>query len=187
MESRESVMPIIAPTKYITALTFVAIVSSMFVSQGGVEEMKNLEVKLGFSQVPADYTCDGKDTSPKIEINGLNATSVALILDDPDAPSGTFTHWIIWNMEPTDNVPADIPNNPTLIKPIKAVQGSNSAGRIGYLGPCPPKGKPHRYYFRVYGLDRMLDLNPGATRKELENAMKGRIMQQGETMATYQR
>jgi len=180
-------IPLLASTKYITALTLVVIVSSAVVCQGGVEKMKDLEVKLGFSQVPADYTCDGRDTSPKIEIHGLNATSFAIVLDDPDAPSGTFTHWVIWNIEPTDFVPADIPNNLTLVMPIKAVQGSNSAGRIGYMGPCPPKGKPHRYYFRVYGLDRMLDLNPGATKNDLENSMKGHILQQGEAMATYQR
>lgn len=179
--------PIMTFTKYTTAFTILAIISSVLVCQGGVEKMKPLEIKLGFSQVPVDYTCDGRDTSPKIGIQGLNATSVAIILDDPDAPSGTFTHWVIWNIEPTDFVPADIPNNLTLVKPIKALQGSNSAGSIGYMGPCPPKGKPHRYYFRVYGLDRMLDLNPGATKSDLENAMKGHILQQGEAMATYQR
>ena len=180
-------IPVLASTKYITILTIVVIVSSAVVCQGGVEKMKDLEVKLGFSQVPVDYTCDGRDASPKIEIQGLNATSIAIVLDDPDAPSGTFTHWVIWNIEPTDFVPADIPNNLTLAMPIKAVQGSNSAGRIGDMGPCPPKGKPHRYYFRVYGLDRMLDLNPGATKSDLENGMKGHILQQGEAMATYQR
>lgn len=178
---------VIASTKYITIITLLAIILSVLVCQGGVEKMKNLEVNLGFNQIPVDYTCDGRDTSPKIEIHGLNATSVAIILDDPDAPSGTFTHWVIWNIEPTDFVPADIPNNPTLVKPVKAVQGSNTAGRIGYMGPCPPKGKPHRYYFRVYGLDRMLDLNPGATRSDLEIAMKGHILQQGEAMAICQR
>lgn len=149
--------------------------------------MKNLEVKLGFSQIPADYTCDGKDTSPKIEIHGLNATSIVIILDDPDAPSGTFTHWVIWNIEPTDFVPADIPNDPRLVQPIRAVQGSNSFGKIGYMGPCPPKGKLHRYYFKVFGLDKMLDLNPGASKSDLETAMKGHILQKGEAIATYAR
>jgi len=173
--------------KSIIAITIVAILSSLFICQGEVETMKNLEVKLGFSQVPVDCTCDGRDASPKIEIHGLNATSFAIIVDDPDAPMGTFTHWVIWNIEPMDFVPSDISNDPTLLKPIKAVQGSNSAGRIGYMGPCPPKGKPHRYYFNVYGLDKMLNLKPGATKSDLENAMKGHILQQGEAMATYQR
>jgi Raf kinase inhibitor-like YbhB/YbcL family protein len=174
-------------TKFITALTLVVSILSLLICEGEVENMKNLEVKLGFSQIPMDNTCEGRNVSPKIEIHGLNATSVAIIVDDIDAPSGIFTHWISWNIEPTEFVPADIPDKPELVKPIKAVQGSNSFGKIGYLGPCPPRGTPHHYYFRIYGLDKMLDLNPGATRKELENAMKGHILQQGEAMATYQR
>ena len=84
-------------------------------------------------------------------------------------------------------IPSGMPNNPEITAPLKAIPGSNSFGKIGYMGPCPPKGKPHRYYFRIYRLDRMLDLYPGANRKELENAMKGHILQQGEAMATYQR
>jgi Raf kinase inhibitor-like YbhB/YbcL family protein len=155
--------------------------------QGGVDILNNLEVKLGFSQIPIDYTCEGRDISPKIEIHGLNAMSIAVIVDDPDAPSGTFTHWVIWNIEPTDSIPAKIPNDFVLVKPIKAVQGTNSDGTIGYIGPCPPKGKPHRYYFKVYGLDAMLNLELGATKGDLENAMKHHILQQGEAMATYKR
>lgn len=174
-------------TKSIISLTLVVLVSSVFLCQGGVDTVKNLEVKLGFSQIPVDYTCDGRDTSPKIEIHGLNATSIAIILDDPDAPAGTFTHWVIWNIEPTDFVPADIPNDPRLVQPIRAVQGSNSFGKIGYMGPCPPKGKPHHYHFRVYGLDKMLDLNPGATKSDLETAIKGHTLQKGEAIATYAR
>jgi hypothetical protein len=79
-----------------------------------------------------------------------------------------------------------MPKNPEIITPLKAIQGSNSFGKIGYMGPCPPRGKPHRYYFRIYGLDKMRDLDPGDTRQELENAMKGHILQQGEAMATCQ-
>lgn len=88
---------------------------------------------------------------------------------------------------PLSLIPSGIPDNPEITTPLKAIQGSNSFGKIGYMGPCPPKGKPHRYYFRIYGLDKMLDLDPGATRQELENAMKGHILQQGEAMATCQR
>jgi Raf kinase inhibitor-like YbhB/YbcL family protein len=159
----------------------------VLICQGGVDTLKNLEVKLGFSQIPVDYTCEGRDISPKIEIRELNATSIAMIVDDPDAPSGTFTHWVIWNIEPMDSIPAEIPNDVVLMKPIKAVQGTNSGGTIGYMGPCPPKGKPHRYYFKVYGLDAMLNLESGATRRDLENAMKQHILQRGEAMATYKR
>jgi Raf kinase inhibitor-like YbhB/YbcL family protein len=90
-------------------------------------------------------------------------------------------------MEPTDQIPESLSNDPQLVKPIKAVQGSNSGGRVGYSGPCPPKGKPHRYFFRVYGLDAMLDLRPGSSNSDLQKAMAGHILQQGEAMATYQR
>jgi Raf kinase inhibitor-like YbhB/YbcL family protein len=180
-------IPSKVPTKSIATFTLFAIVSSVLICQGGVDTLNNLEVKLGFSQIPVDYTCEGREISPKIEIHGLNATSIAVIVDDPDAPSGTFTHWVIWNIEPTDSIPAEIPNDRVLLKPLKAVQGTNSGGTIGYMGPCPPKGKPHRYYFKVYGLDAMLNLEPGATKRDLENAMKQHILQQGEAMATYKR
>lgn len=153
---------------------------------------KSIEVRLGFSQFPAEYTCDGREVSPKIELSGVNAESmnvksIALILEDPDAPSGTFTHWIIWNIKPTAIIPAGIPNSANLTKPIEAVQGMNTGREIGYTGPCPPSGKPHRYFLRVYGLDSMLNLKPGSNRADLERAMKGHIVDQGEAMATYGR
>jgi Raf kinase inhibitor-like YbhB/YbcL family protein len=149
--------------------------------------MNDLEVSLGSSQFPEEYTCDGRDVSPKIEIAGINATSMAMILEDPDAPSGTFTHWVIWNIRPMNVVPDNIPNTANVTKPIAAVQGMNTEGGIGYTGPCPPSGRPHRYILRVYGLDRMLDLRPGSRRSDLERAMKGHIVQQGMATATYGR
>lgn len=144
---------------------------------------KGIEVKLGFSKFPAEYTCDGRDISPKVELSGLNAKSIAMILDDPDAPSGTFTHWVIWNIKPTEVIPAGIPNEANVTKPIEAVQGINTGREIGYMGPCPPSGRPHRYFLRVYGLDSMLSLRPGSNRADLERAMKGHIVEQGEAMA----
>jgi Raf kinase inhibitor-like YbhB/YbcL family protein len=151
------------------------------------EVMKKLEVHLGFSEIPEDFTCEGKNISPRIEILGLDAASVAIILDDSDSPSGAFTHWIIWNIEPIEVIPEGIPRNATVESPIVGEQGTNSYGKIGYLGPCPPPGKPHHYVFRVFGLDMMLDLRSGASRKELEEAMKGHMIQQGEAGATYGR
>ena len=173
--------------KFIVLLSLVAAIFSVLICEGEVESMKNLEVDLGFSQVPVDSACEGRNLSPQIEIHGLNSTSLAIIVDDIDAPSETFTHWRIRSIMPLDLIPAGMPNNLEITTPLKAIQGSNSFGKIGYMGPCPSKGKPHRYYFRIYGLDRMLDLDPEATRQELENAMKGHILQQGEAMATYQR
>jgi Raf kinase inhibitor-like YbhB/YbcL family protein len=163
--------------------------SMLSMSTGYSEEegMKNLEVNLGFSEIPEDHTCEGENISPRIEIQGLDAASMAIIVDDPDSSSGNFTHWAIWNIEPIGVVPEGIPRNATVNRPIKARQGTNNFGQIGYLGPCPPPGKPHRYVFHVYGLDRMLDLRPGASRRELDAAMKGHIVQQGEAIARYGR
>ncbi|WP_456474947.1 YbhB/YbcL family Raf kinase inhibitor-like protein [Candidatus Pyrohabitans sp.] len=147
-----------------------------------------LEVKLEFSQFPARYTCDGEDISPKIEICKLReARSIAVILDDPDAPLGTFTHWLIWNIEPVGVIPESVPREGVVSRPIGAVQGKNDFGKVGYGGPCPPKGKPHRYFFRVYALDTRLELEPGSGRRELERAMEGHVLQYGEAMATYAR
>ncbi|MFB3765230.1 MAG: YbhB/YbcL family Raf kinase inhibitor-like protein [Methanotrichaceae archaeon] len=158
---------------------------------------KNLEVKLGFSQFPAEYTCKGRNVSPKIGLSGLNAESmnaesmnvksIAIIMDDPDASPETFTHWVIWNIKPTEVIPGSIPNTANVTKPIEAVQGKNSEETIGYFGPCPPPGKPHRYFLRFYGLDSMLDLRPGSNRTGLEKAMVGHVIKQGEAMAIYGR
>lgn len=174
---------ILLPTIMVAYAFFILYVSAV---QAGETDMKNLEVNLGFTQVPDEYTCEGRDISPEIRIQGLNATSIAVILDDPDAVGG-FTHWTIWNIPPMAVIPGAIPRNATVKKPISALQGMTSAGEVGYTGPCPPPGKPHRYFFRVFGLDRMLDLGPGASRQDLEKAMQGHVLQQGEAMATYGR
>ncbi len=155
--------------------------------QAGETDMKNLVVKLGFDRVADKYTCQGMDVSPKIEIEGLNAASLAVIVDDQDAPSGVFTHWLIWNIPPMDIIPGAIAKKATIKEPFIAVQGTNDFGEIGYSGPCPPPGKPHRYFFRVFGLDRMLDLPEGAFAVDLQKAMKGHVIQKGEAVATYGR
>ena len=155
--------------------------------KGVEDDMQKVDVNLGFDRIPMENSCEGKNVSPQIGLTGLNATSVAVIVDDPDAPSGTFTHWLIWNIEPTSIIPAGIPKSPTLSEPIEAVQGLNDFRKIGYMGPCPPRGKSHRYFFHVYGLDRRLDIKPGATRHDLENAIQGHILQQGEALAIFSR
>ncbi|MDD1741862.1 MAG: YbhB/YbcL family Raf kinase inhibitor-like protein [Methanotrichaceae archaeon] len=167
------------------------IILAGFLAEGSADSLKNLTVSYGFNQFPSEYTCDSMNVSPRIEISGLsgisNVTSVAMILDDPDAPIGTFTHWVIWNMLPANVMPGNIPNVINVTAPIKAMQGANSAGKIGYFGPCPPPGKPHRYFLKVYGLDTMLDLKSGSNKSALEDAMNGHILMQGEAMATYGR
>jgi Raf kinase inhibitor-like YbhB/YbcL family protein len=173
---------------FVIAGIAVIILSGILVD-GSSKSMENLTVNLGFSQFPAEYTCNGLNISPPIEISGLtdvsNVTSAAMILEDRDAPKGTFIHWIIWNLPPVNAIPANIPTVMNVTTPIRAVQGSNGAGKIGYMGPCPPRGKPHRYFLDVYGLDKALNLKPSANKSDLENVMSGHIILQGEAMATY--
>ncbi len=138
--------------------------------------------------IPAEYTCDGKNVSPPLSWKGIpeNAKSIALIMDDPDAPAGIWVHWLLFNIPSnTTKLPKGIPKNPTLGD--RSRQGVTSSGRPGYGGPCPPPGKPHRYYFKVYALDTMLDLQSSATKKDVENAMKGHVLAQGELMGRYGR
>ncbi|MDD1748438.1 MAG: YbhB/YbcL family Raf kinase inhibitor-like protein [Methanothrix sp.] len=164
-------------------------ISVLFISaaQAGEMDMKSLVVRLGFDRIPDQYTCKGINVSPEIEIQGLNATSVAVIVNDSDAPSGTFTHWLIWNIPPVEVIPKAIAKNSTIIEPFSAVQGKNDFGKIGYAGPCPPPGKPHRYLFRVFGLDSMLTLPAGSSVNDLEKAMQGHVLQKGEAVAIFGR
>ena len=138
--------------------------------------------------IPKSYTCDGPDTSPDLSWSGAPAgvQSFALIADDPDAPVGTWTHWLIWNIPlHSTGLPKDVPKNETLGDGTR--QGRNDFRRIGYGGPCPPPGKPHRYFFRLFALDRRLDLKAGAGRNELELEMKGHVLAQGELMGKFGR
>ena len=132
-------------------------------------------------------TCDGANYSPDIRIEGLDAPYLALIMDDIDAPSGVFTHWVIFNVPKTDHIQSNIPKRPDLDNPFSARQGMNTFGKVGYDGPCPPKGRTHRYFARVYGLTSLLDIPSGSTRDDVEKAMQGKVKQYGEAMATYGR
>ncbi len=131
--------------------------------------------------IPSKFTCDGANTNPPLQISDVppEAKSLVLIVDDPDAPSGLFTHWAVWNISPQTSTIAE-GSTP------KGVQGTNDFGRSGYGGPCPPSGI-HRYYFRISALDRELDLPFGAKRSQLDAAMKGHVIAQGESMGRYSR
>lgn len=131
--------------------------------------------------IPPKFTCDGADTSPPLQIGGipLDAKSLVLIADDPDAPSGVFTHWLVWNIPPQTNSVGEG-------SAPKGVHGTNDFGKPGYGAPCPPSGA-HRYYFRFFALDRELVLPPRAKRSQLEAAMKGHVIGQGELMGHYAR
>jgi len=131
--------------------------------------------------IPSKFSCDGANTSPPLQISGVpsEAKSVVLIVDDPDAPSGLFTHLAVWNISPQTSTIGE-GSTP------KGVQGTNDFGRSGYGGPCPPSGT-HRYYFKIFALDRELDLPFGAKRSQLDAAMKGHVIAQGELMGRYSR
>jgi Raf kinase inhibitor-like YbhB/YbcL family protein len=133
------------------------------------------------ANIPSKFTCDGSDTNPPLQISGVpaEAKSLVLIADDPDAPGGLFTHWVIWNIPPRTSSIADG-------SAPKGVKGTNDFGRSGYGAPCPPSGT-HRYYFRVLALDRELDLGSGAKRGQLDAAMKGHVIAQGELIGRYAR
>jgi Raf kinase inhibitor-like YbhB/YbcL family protein len=138
--------------------------------------------------IPVKYTCDGEDASPPLAWTGVTAgaKSIALICDDPDAPVGTWVHWVLYALPPaTAELQAKVPTAQTL--PSGARQGINDFKRIGYGGPCPPRGKPHRYFFKLYALDSEITLKPGASKPELLKAVQGHILAQGELMGTYQR
>jgi hypothetical protein len=114
------------------------------------------------------------------------AKSLALICDDPDAPMGTWVHWVLYDLPPaTPGLSEGVPKAPEL--PGGAKQGLNDYKKIGYGGPCPPPGKPHRYFFKLYALDANTSLKPGLTKKDLLKAMEGHILAEGELMGTYQR
>ncbi len=130
--------------------------------------------------IPAKFTCDGTNVSPALQIGGVpnEAKSLVLIVDDPDAPRGLFTHWIIWNIDPKTTRVAE--NS----APAAGVQGTNDFGKRNYGGPCPPSGT-HRYFFKIFALDTKLELKPNARRAELDAAMRGHVLAQGELMGRY--
>jgi Raf kinase inhibitor-like YbhB/YbcL family protein len=138
--------------------------------------------------IPKKYTCDGADLSPALSWDDAPAgtQSLALIVDDPDAPMGTWTHWLIWNIPAKATLlPEDTPKMNLLDNGAR--QGGNDFKRIGYGGPCPPPGKPHRYFFKLYALDARLEVKAGAVRSELEPALQPHILAQAQWMGTYGR
>lgn len=138
--------------------------------------------------IPSRYTCDSDDVSPALAWSGVppETQSLALIADDPDAPMGTWTHWLIWNIPAGATLlPEDVPKIELLDNGAR--QGLNDFHRIGYGGPCPPAGKPHRYFFKLYALSARLDLKPGATKAALESAIQPHLLAQTQTMGTFQR
>ncbi|HYA64666.1 MAG TPA: YbhB/YbcL family Raf kinase inhibitor-like protein [Candidatus Sulfotelmatobacter sp.] len=138
--------------------------------------------------IPKQFTCEGADLSPALQwVDPPAATqSFALIADDPDAPVGTWVHWVLFDLPAALRaLPQNFPKTEQSADGSR--QGRNDFGRIGYGGPCPPPGKLHRYFFKLYALDTKLDLKPGASKKDVERAMKGHILAQGEYMGRFSR
>lgn len=138
--------------------------------------------------IPSRYTCDGDDVSPPLQWRGVPeaAKSLAIICEDSEAPSGTFTHWLVYGLSPaTSELPQGIHHLDVI--PNGARQGINDSRRVGYGGPCPPKGSVHRYVFRIFALDRELPLKPAATRADLLEAMKGHVLDEGRLTGTFRR
>ncbi len=138
--------------------------------------------------IPRQYTGDDANVSPPLAWSGPpdSTQSFALICDDPDAPRGTWVHWVLFDL-PADarGLEEDVPANATLASGAR--QGKNDFGKVGYGGPAPPRGKPHRYFFKLYALDTVLTLPAGATQAQVAAAMQGHVLAEGQLMGTYQR
>jgi hypothetical protein len=132
--------------------------------------------------IPAKYTCDGANVSPPLAWSGVpgGTKSLAVIADDLDAPVGTWVHWVLYDLPAGQN---------SLVEGVQSagLQGINDFRKTGYGGPCPPRGKPHRYFFKLYALDTLANLKPGASKADLEKAMLGHILAQGQLMGRYGR
>lgn len=161
-----------------SALLLTALI--LFAAGGGKIRITSSAFHEGGS-IPPKFTCDGGNTSPSLQISGvpLEAKSIALVVDDPDAPGGLFTHWVVWNISSQTTGIAEG-------SAAQGVQGTNDFGRSGYGAPCPPSGS-HRYVFKIFALDKQLDLPSSAKRGQLDAAMKGHVIAQGELMGRYSR
>ena len=139
-------------------------------------------------KIPMKFTCEGEDISPELTWNKPpeETKSLTLLVDDPDAPDGVFTHWVLFNL-PADKMmlPQGVPTQGRL--PDGSLQGKNEFGKIGYSGPCPPQGRPHRYQFTLYALDRPLNLKSVVTKKQVVDTMRGHILAHDQITGIYQR
>jgi hypothetical protein len=147
--------------------------------------MKELSIKSPAFEhgklIPKKYTCDGQDINPPLTIEGIpkEAKTFVLAVDDPDAPSGTFDHWIVWNISASASKIGE--------NTVPGTEGMNSARQQSYMGPCPPSGMQHRYFFKVYALDTELSLGASSRKKDVEKAMQGHILAKGELVGLYRR
>ena len=174
----------------IFVLLFILIITFYFNKSGFKKEETNKEISQKIivesvfkegEMIPAKYTCDGFNTNPPLTLKNLprETKSLVIIVEDVDAPQGIFTHWLAWNIEPTENLPEEYqPPN----------EGLNDFGKINYGGPCPPpNSKPHRYFFKVLAINSLLNFPNGTKKEEILSSLKGKILAEGEIMGLYQR
>lgn len=169
------------------AMAQTGLVASPLGEEEGLMQLTSTAFKQN-EAIPRQYTCEGEDLSPQLQWTGAPAGTkgFALISDDPDAPMGTWVHWVLWNLPPgAVELPKGLAKDQQLSDGTH--QGITDFGRPGYGGPCPPPGKPHRYFFKLYALDTMLELSPGAKKSDLEKAIQGHILAQAELIGLYQR
>ncbi len=172
-----------------TVLLIILLAATLFAQKGGPMSfsLQSSAFKEG-ADIPRQYTCEGADISPALSWTEApqKTQTFALIADDPDAPVGTWVHWVAWNIPAGERqLPENVAKTAGL--PGGGSQGTNDFRKTGYGGPCPPPGKPHRYFFKLYALDAKLDLKPGANKKDLEQAMKGHVLAEAQLMGRYQR
>ncbi len=177
-------------TLLVFSSTIIACAREELTSQNGGEmtlSLSSTAFKEG-GEIPVKYTCDGQDISPPLvwDETPQNTQSLALIVDDPDAPGGVFTHWVLYNLPAGIHELEEGPPSGERLE-NGAIQGKNDFGSIGYGGPCPPHGPAHQYRFTIYTLDKSLDLKPGASKKQLLDAIRGHILAQGQLIGRYQR
>ena len=165
--------------RMVSVIVFLAMTGSLF-AQEGDHEMKITSAAFTHNQmIPEKYTCQGEDINPPLKVEGVppDTKSLLLVVDDPDAPFGTWVHWIVVNIVPANAITIEentIPGDEIL----------NDFGKVGYGGPCPPSGT-HRYFFKLYALDTSISLLPGATKEQILKEMQGHILAQGELMGTF--
>jgi Raf kinase inhibitor-like YbhB/YbcL family protein len=154
----------------------------MNLSIGLISKMALVISSTAFSNngmIPREYTCEGGGKNPPLSISGYPQTtkSLVVIVEDPDTDKGTFDHWVVWNIKPAESIGENS---------VPGTEGKNGEGKLGYKGPCPPTGK-HRYFFKVYALDTMLNLEKGSTKKQVEDAMQGHILADGVLIGLYEK
>jgi Raf kinase inhibitor-like YbhB/YbcL family protein len=181
-----------------TKMPFAAALLAGFLTAGNAENpstngavMKIEITSTAFAEgrpIPGRHAFEKQDLSPALQWSSVPpaAKSLALVCDDPDAPMGTWVHWVIYDLPPAAaGLPEGVAKSPELAGGVK--QGVNDYKKTGYGGPCPPPGQPHRYFFKLYALDTLTGLKAGATKKDLLKAMEGHVLAEGQLMGTYQR